>query len=126
MKRKRQANADDGRPVRANVTMTVSEGARLRSAAEAVEMSVPAFLVESALKRCGVETQSERSELLFALNRVEFQLAKIGNNLNQIARFLNATGELHGDVRGTLKEIRRQIRDVQDVAGLVADSRVRE
>lgn len=110
--RKRQANVAGGRPVRRVVKLSVSESAALSLAAVEQGVSVPRLLKESALAQSSGETATDRRRILTALNVMTGQLAKVGNNLNQIARGLNTDGELHGDVRGSLEELRGVLRDV--------------
>jgi hypothetical protein len=110
--RKRQANVVGGRPARREVKLSVSELAALELAAKEQGMTVPRLLKESALAVAGGETATDRRRVLTALNVMTGQLARVGSNLNQIARGLNTDGELHGDVRGSLDELRGVLRDV--------------
>ncbi len=82
------------------------EGLLLRLAGEQ-GVTVPRLLVESALAAGRGETATERRQAmadLFALHRL---LAAISNNVNQIARAMNATGELHPELWSTLNAVRR-------------------
>ncbi|MFC4431057.1 MobC family plasmid mobilization relaxosome protein [Citricoccus alkalitolerans] len=110
--RKRQANVTGGRPARRVVKLSASEDAALSLAAVEQGVSVPRLLKESALAVSAGETATDRRRVLTALNVMTGQLARVGNNLNQIARGLNTDGELHGDVRGALDELRGVLRDV--------------
>lgn len=110
--RKRQANVVGGRPARRVVKLSASEDAALSLAAVDQGVSVPRLLKESALAVSAGETVTDRRRVLTALNVMTGQLARVGNNLNQIARGLNTDGELHGDVRGSLDELRGVLRDV--------------
>lgn len=113
--RRRQANVVGGRPARRVVKLSASEDAALSLAAVEQGVTVPRLLKESALAASRGETVTERRRVLTALNVLTGQLARIGNNLNQIARGLNTDGELHGDVRGSLEELRGVLRDVDEV-----------
>ncbi|WMY80011.1 MobC family plasmid mobilization relaxosome protein [Citricoccus sp. I39-566] len=110
--RKRQANVVGGRPARRVVKLSASEDAALSLAAVEQGVSVPRLLKESALAVSAGESVTDRRRVLTALNVMTGQLARVGNNLNQIARGLNTDGELHGDVRGSLEELRGVLRDV--------------
>lgn len=110
--RKRQANVVGGRPARRVVKLSASEDAALSLAAVDQGVSVPRLLKESALAVSAGESVTDRRRVLTALNVMTGQLARVGNNLNQIARGLNTDGELHGDVRGSLEELRGVLRDV--------------
>jgi hypothetical protein len=113
--RKRQANVVGGRPARREVKLSASELAALELAAIDQGVSVPRLLKESALAVSRGETVTDRRRVLTALNVMTGQLARVGNNLNQIARGLNTDGELHGDVRGSLDELRGVLRDVDAI-----------
>ncbi|MFC7403444.1 plasmid mobilization relaxosome protein MobC [Citricoccus sp. GCM10030269] len=113
--RKRQANVVGGRPARRVVKLSASEDAALSVAAVEQGVSVPRLLKESALAVSEGETATDRRKVLTALNVLTGQLARVGNNLNQIARGLNTDGELYGDVRGSLDELRGVLRDVDEV-----------
>ena len=82
------------------------EGMLLRLAAEQ-GVTVPRLLVESALAAEAGETPSERRNAmaeLFALHRL---LASISNNVNQMAKATNATGEVQTELGATLSAVRR-------------------
>lgn len=75
--------------------------------AEAQRATIPRLLVESALAAAASETPSERRnamEELFALHRL---LAAVSNNVNQIARATNATGEVQDEMVVTLRKVRQ-------------------
>jgi hypothetical protein len=76
-------------------------------------VSVPRLLVESALS--GVETPAERRAWIAELFELRRLLATVANNVNQLARTANTTGELPtgtrltrtlGEVDGLLVELR--------------------
>lgn len=121
---KRQKNVDGGRPVRKVVKMTIEDAARIEAAAEAADQSVPKFMTACTFSQMNVETDDARQSLIYALGRVEYQLAKLGNNVNQIAYRLNATGTLNAGAAETLADVRKQIREVQSVAQTVQRTRI--
>lgn len=121
--RKRQANVEGGRPARREVTLTPVEDGQLTVAAERAGRTVPAFLVEAGLKAGGYQTETERRESIFALFQLREQLARIGNNVNQMAKLLNAEGDVHTDLRTTLAEVREKITAVDEVVELFATER---
>nr|WP_193072827.1 MobC family plasmid mobilization relaxosome protein [Brevibacterium sp. FME37] len=84
---------------------------------------MPAFLVEAGLKAGGFQTETERRESIFALFQLREQLARIGNNLNQMARLLNSEGEVDADLRATLADIREKISAVDGTVDLFAAER---
>lgn len=118
--RKRQANVTGGRQVRREVTLTPVQDGQLVVAAERANRTVPAFLVEAGLKAGGYQTETERRESIFALFQLREQLARIGNNVNQMAKLLNAEGEVDTDLRATLAVVREKIAAVDEVVTLFA------
>lgn len=121
--RKRQQNVAGGRAVRREVTMTPLQDGQLTVAAERAGRTVPAFLVEAGLKAGGFQTETERRESIFALFQLREQLARIGNNLNQMTRMLNSQGEVDTDLRATLADIRDKISAVDGTVDLFAAER---
>lgn len=121
--RKRQANVVGGRAVTRKVTLTPVQDGQLTVAAERAGRTVPAFLVEASLKAGGYQTETERRESIFALFQLREQLARIGNNVNQMAKLLNAEGDVHADLRTTLAEVREKITAVDEVVDLFATER---
>lgn len=92
---------------RYNVKVTAAEGGVLERIAAVQHVSVPRLLVEAAMSSELRETPTERKAAmaeLFALHRL---LAAISNNVNQIAKVANATGEIQGELRSTLDAVRR-------------------
>lgn len=104
--RRRRANVEGGRPYRHEVKVSPEEeGVLLRLAGEQ-GVTVARLLVESALT-AGTETPSERRNAiaeLFALHRL---LASISNNVNQMAKATNATGQVQDELEATLLAVRR-------------------
>ena len=111
--RRRRANVEGGRPHRHEVKVSPEEeGILLRLAAEQ-RVTVPRLLVESALAARS-ETPSERRNAmaeLFALHRL---LASISNNVNQMAKATNATGEVQEELSATLSAVRRTALRIDD------------
>jgi len=111
--RRRRANVEGGRPHRHEVKVSPEEeGILLRLAAEQ-RVTVPRLLVESTLTARS-ETPSERRNAmaeLFALHRL---LASISNNVNQMAKATNATGEVQEELSATLSAVRRTALRIDD------------
>lgn len=104
-RRRRRANVAGGRHHTHEVKVSPEEEARLLMLAEEQGVGVVRLLVESALSAQG-ETPTQRKELLgelFALHRV---LSGIANNINQIAKATNATGEWQPELRAALDALR--------------------
>lgn len=105
--RRRRANVIGGRRHRHVVKVSPEEEALLLQVAAAQGITVPRLLVESALSAEAGETPTERRNAVAELFKLIRLMAAISNNVNQIARHANATGEVAADVRATLDAVRR-------------------
>jgi hypothetical protein len=101
------------RGVYQQVTLSPDEQRQLRRRAAELGVSVPRLLVESALS--GVETPAQRRAWIAELFELRRLLATVANNVNQLAKVANTSGELlagerlsHtlGDVDGLLVSLR--------------------
>ena len=101
------------RRVYQQVTLSEDEQQRLRVRAAGLGVSVPRLLVESALS--GVETPAERRAWVAELFELRRLLATAANNVNQLAKVANTSGELgaserlshmFGEVDGLLVSLR--------------------
>ena len=113
-RRRRRANVKGGRQHEHKVRVSPEEEGRLVRLAEAQRATIPRLLVESALAAAASETPSQRRaamEELFALHRL---LAAISNNVNQIARATNATGEVGEEMVVTLRKVRQVAMRIDD------------
>ena len=70
-------------------------------------MTIPRLLVESALAAATSETPTERRDAIAELFRLHRLLAAISNNVNQMAKATNATGEVQAEMVETLRAVRR-------------------
>jgi hypothetical protein len=102
--RQRRANVPGGRRHYHRVGVTPEEEALLLQRAAAARVTVPRLLVESALAAQG-ETATDRASHLTELFHARRLLAAVSNNLNQIARATNATGELQDELGETLRAV---------------------
>lgn len=105
--RRRRENVQGGRRHRHAVTVTPEEEGLLVRLAEEQGVSVPRLLVEAVTARPMGESATERRELLAQLFGTHRALGAVGNNLNQLTRAANATGELSVELEHTLAAIRR-------------------
>lgn len=121
LERQRQKNVQGGRPRKREVKLSEDDDQILTAAAAAERITVPAFLVQAGLNAAGAMGEPQRRAAAFDLLRVEHQLSRIGNNLNQIARQLNAGGGVHSDVVRTLAEVRAELRHVGGAADAFVD-----
>ena len=94
----------------------------IRARAERAGVSVPRFLVESAV--VGQQTLSERHALYRTLLAARRTLAGLANNVNQMARVANTTGHVPGELgelavalsgaAGALEESLEELRSVPE------------
>lgn len=93
--RRRAANVPGGREFRHVVRVSADEEARLVVLAQQQRVTVPRLLVSSALSRntarITVEQQRELLTELFTIHRL---LANMANNVNQVAKAVNSTGDV--------------------------------
>jgi hypothetical protein len=101
---RRQRRVQGGSPQRINVRTTAETYARLVVAAAVARLSLPRYLIESALRRSsGGWSLREQRWWAERLDVVETRLIRIGTNLNQMAAAANSTGELPDALAGALR-----------------------
>jgi hypothetical protein len=88
--------------------LSEDEHQRLRERAAELGVNVPRLLVESAL--AGVETPSDRREMIAELFEVRRLLATVANNVNQLAKVANISGEI-----GSRERLEATLADVDGV-----------
>jgi Bacterial mobilisation protein (MobC) len=87
-----RAREAEPRDVYKQVTLTATELGQLQERAAGLGVSIPRLLVESALS--GVETPAARRAWIAELFELRRLVATIANNVNQLARTANISGEL--------------------------------
>lgn len=92
-RRRRRANVPGGRVYAHLVRVSEAEEAQLLARAAARQITVPRLLVEAALNDGSPLADATRRDALTALFSLQRVLAGAANNLNQIARALNAGGD---------------------------------
>ena len=90
---RRARSQAEPRDVYQPVTLTKAERDQLRAMAAELRVSVPRLMVESALS--GVETPSARRRVMAELFEARRLLATVANNVNQLARSANISGQVH-------------------------------
>lgn len=105
--RRRRANVAGGRQHHHKVAVSPEEEGVLLRLAHAQGVTVPRLLVESALASATSETPTERRDAIAQLFRLHRLLAAISNNVNQMAKATNATGQVHDELEATLAAVRR-------------------
>ena len=94
LSRRRARNVPGGRPFKHEVKVSDAEEAQLVVLASRHGMSVPRLLVTSALDRSDEITTADKRELLIELFTIHRLLGNMANNINQIAKAVNSTGDL--------------------------------
>ena len=93
--RRRAENEPGGRQFRHEVKVTPEEEAKLVVLSKQQRVTIPRLLVSSALSRdtarITVEQQRELLTELFAIHRL---LGNMANNVNQVAKAVNSTGDV--------------------------------
>lgn len=110
----RQPRAQGGRRHRADVKMSDEEAIQIQARAISLNLSVPRLLVESALHG-DPATVSERHALYRELTAIRRQVAGYFNNVNQLARIGNATGELEPETGAALAASTRVLNRLDDM-----------
>ncbi|ABM10714.1 conserved hypothetical protein (plasmid) [Paenarthrobacter aurescens TC1] len=105
LSRRRRANTPAGTKKRRDVWVTVEEEAALVARAEREKVTVPNLLVSSALAE-RTDSPTERRAIGAELMQLHNLLARSSNNINQLARQANATGEFPVEAREALKHLR--------------------
>lgn len=105
LRRRRRANFDGGRSKVIKVKVSPDELLSLVVRASELDWTVQRLLVESALADHG-ETMTERRQSAAELFRISRLLGTVANNVNQIARATNATGDVQEDMAATLAYLR--------------------
>jgi len=105
--RRRRENVHGGRQHRHEVKVSPEEEAVLARLAAQQGVSVPRLLVEAAVASERAETTTERKDAIVELFKLYRLLASVSNNVNQIAKVANASGEVSEDLQGTLAAVRR-------------------
>jgi len=119
--RRRRANAEGGRQHFHKVGVTPEEEGMLARIAAAQHVTVPRLMVEAALSVERSETPTERKQAMAEMFAVHRLLAAISNNVNQMAKATNATGELQAEMTATLDAVRRVAARLDDaIDGLSA------
>jgi hypothetical protein len=118
--RRRRANVDGGRTHRHEVKVSPDEEALLLALAEKHRVTIPRLLIEAALSE-GTENPSERRDQFMQLSALQRLVGTLANNINQIARHANATGEVPAEAAASIAHARAVIiridRQLADMAG---------
>jgi len=113
----RRAREPVAREIVQKVKLTVGEREQLRARAVEMGVSVPRLLVESALE--GVQTPTERRQEVAELFEVRRLLATVANNVNQLARAANISGDVSAATRleGALDDVEGLVGRLRELTG---------
>ena len=111
--RRRRKNAPAGSKKRREVWVTAEEEAALLARAEREKVTVPNLLVSSALSE-STDSPTERRAIMAELMQLHNLLARSSNNINQLARHANATGEIPAQAGEALKHLRSVAMRIDD------------
>lgn len=120
---KRQRRVEGGSPMRINVRTTVETYAALVAASMGAGVSLPRYLIESALH--GPLPGWRLGDQRWWVNRLdvaETRLIRIGTNLNQMATVANVTGELNPALAHSLSYLNDTLDQLRAVLGALDPS----
>lgn len=123
--RRRRANTPGGRQHAHQVRVSAEEEAVLTRFAAEAGVPVPRLLVEAAVAQDKVTATDRRAILvaLFELNRV---VGGAANNLNQLAKHANATGNFPAGAFAVREQLRGLYPRIEETLDLVAGTRLAE
>lgn len=96
----------EGQAVRVQVSMSEQERAQLIALEQRTGLSASALLVESVFGNADPVAVQLRQQQLSELIQMRRLMATVANNVNQIARHANGTGELLPEATATVREAR--------------------
>jgi hypothetical protein len=105
---------------RHEVKVSPEEEAQLVALAEKHRVTIPRLLIEAALNEDS-ESPSERRDQFMQLSNLQRLIGSVANNVNQIARHANSTGEVPPEAAATIAHAKSVIvridRQLADMAG---------
>ncbi|MGH2868170.1 MAG: plasmid mobilization protein [Solirubrobacteraceae bacterium] len=117
--RSRRDRQEVPRHASVKVRLSEDERAQLRARAAELGVSVPRLMVESALARWDGQTATERRRELAELFEIRRLLATVANNVNQLARGANISGQVpeHDRLQRTLRDVDEAVGELRAVTG---------
>ena len=103
--KRRRANKPAGSKKRRDLWVTAEEEAALVARAAREKVTVPNLILTAALSE-GLERPTERKAAMAELMAIHTLLARVSNNVNQIARHANAGEEFPQDAKAVLAYVR--------------------
>ena len=121
----RRRRVEGGRQHRHVVRVTPEEEGKLLALALRYHVSVPKLLVDSALaggSESATANASERQELLVTLFSTHRLMAGMANNVNQLARVANATGQVSPELDAALKAARQTAERIDALVDQISEA----
>jgi uncharacterized protein (DUF1778 family) len=118
---KRLAKHPGGRRHELKVRLTDEQRARVSRRASAAGVSISRLLVEAALSG-SARTATERRAIVIELLSVRRLVAALGNNVNQLAKVANATGQIPEELPAVLEAVERALDRIETIASKLAPS----
>jgi len=112
--RRRRANVKGGRPNSFQVTASDEESAALIVKAEQARKTVPALLFDAAMAQGRAEQFVLDVEVREELTAIRNMMRALGNNINQLAKHANATGEFPAEAASAIKAVQRTAARIND------------
>jgi hypothetical protein len=112
--RRRRANVKGGRPHAWQVTASDEEAAALVVRAEKARKTVPALLFDAAIAQGAAEQFVLDVEVREELTAIRNMMRALGNNINQLAKHANATGEFPAEAAAAIKAVQRTAARIND------------
>jgi hypothetical protein len=112
--RRRRANVKGGRPHSFQVTASDHEAAALVAKAEQARKTVPALLFDAAMAEGRTEQFVLGVEVREELAGIRNLMRALGNNINQLAKHANATGEFPAEAAAAIKAVQRTAARIND------------
>lgn len=118
--RRRRANVEGGRQHFHKVKVSPEEEALLLQLAQKQGVTIPRLLVESALSSGAPETPTERKQAIAELFAVHTLLARVSNNVNQLARHANSGDEFPAEAAATLAYVKKLAFRISDTVDRIS------
>ncbi|CAM3309676.1 Bacterial mobilization protein (MobC) [Arthrobacter ulcerisalmonis] len=112
--RRRRANVKGGRPHSWQVTASDEEAAALVVKAEQARKTVPALLFDAAMAQGMADQFVLDVEVREELTAIRNMMRALGNNMNQLAKHANATGEFPAEAAAAVKAVQRTAARIND------------
>ncbi|MDF9277418.1 plasmid mobilization relaxosome protein MobC [Arthrobacter sp. EH-1B-1] len=105
----------EGKTQYVRVSMSEFERAKLLQLEAQTGLSPSAILVDAALGTGDPASLQLRKQELVTLLEIRYLIATAANNINQVARHQNTTGEMASNGRAVVKEAREVMAKIVDV-----------